>query len=147
MLNNAAVMFEAMGLILNGLKKKTYEEYMSMYREKYQAYFDEILNYVNESEDKAKAAGELAAAFCPQIREAYTKRKRVPSKVQMNLSFVMIYYFFPAILLTGNENATVIADAFKDAWNKEFKCNIGYSTYDDIYNGFKNRIFGFVIGD
>lgn len=147
MLDNAAVMFENMGMILNGLKKKTYEEYMNVFRENYKSYYDEIITYVEGSEDKAAAAKELAQAFCPQVIEAYAKRRgKVPKRVQMNLSFVMIYYFFPALLMTGSEDATIIADAFRDEWNKANNCNIGYTTYENIYNGFKNRIFGFEIG-
>lgn len=146
MLDNAVVMFQDMGTILTGLKKKTYENYMDVFREKYKDYFNEIIDYVDTSEDKMEAAKALGLCLASQVEAEFKKRRKVPTKIQMNLNLIMIYYIFPGILMTKNENAVLIADSFRDEWNKTFGCNINYTTFEEIYAGFKNRIFGFEIG-
>lgn len=146
MLKDAHLMFQDMDAILRGLKKKTYEKNMEIYRDKYGYFFDEMINTVASADDKEAAAGELAGSICEQVLATYNKRGRIPKKLLMNINFVLIYYIFPAILMTGSEDATLIADTLRDKWNAFFGCTINYTTYDVIYDGFQNRIFGFVVG-
>ena len=55
----------------------------------------------------------------------------------------MIYFVFPAILLTEHESANDIADAICKKWGETFKdSKIGYTTYDKLYESFRNQIFG-----
>ena len=56
----------------------------------------------------------------------------------------MIYYVFPTIL--SEENGAAICDTLKDVWNSRFKCNISYTDYDSLMEGFQTKIFGIPIG-
>ena len=65
------------------------------------------------------------------------------SRFWMDLNFFMIYYVFPAILMTQNDNAKLMADTLCETWGKSFKdSKIGYTDYDTLYESFKEKIFG-----
>lgn len=146
MLENGYLMFQDMDAILSGLKKKTYEVNMGLYGEKYKEYFDEILDSVGAAEDKDGVAGAIIDSLCQQVREKYSKKGKISKKMLMNLNFVMIYYIFPTLLLREDENSKLIANNFRDGWNEYFGSSIDYTTYEALLDGFKNRIFGFIIG-
>jgi len=143
MLDNVQVMFDDRKAIVGKLKKATYEANMPIYREKYGDFFNEMTQFVAGSEDVNGAADELATCFCDKVFDAFNKRGKVSSGMVFDLNFVMIYYIFPALLLTEDENATVIADAITGKWNEKFGCTIQYGTYDLILSGFKTKLFGF----
>jgi hypothetical protein len=103
-----------------------------------------MVDYVESAEDKELAAAELAAAFCDAVEERYTVRGRIKGTVQAELNMFMIYYVFPAILMTENENAEMITETLCTLWGKRFKdSKIGYTNYDNLYESFHTKILGF----
>lgn len=143
MLEQVASMFDDMGNLLLGLKKKTYEQRMKDFREKYGYYFSEMTDYVDAAEDKSEAVGIWADTFIEAVFQRFQVKGKVNGRVQTDLNLFMIYYVFPSILLTEHENATEIADVLCNKWGKKFKdSKIGYTTYDSIYSSFKESILG-----
>ena len=60
-----------------------------------------------------------------------------------NFLYFMIYYVFPAVLLVERDSKDLIASSIQEAWAAKFKdSNIGYTSYDKIYGGFREKIFG-----
>ena len=63
--------------------------------------------------------------------------------MQTDLNFFMIYYVFPAILLTEHDDAKLIADYLCSRWGEKFKnSKIQYTDYDSLYVSFREKIFG-----
>lgn len=145
MLDNVSIMMEDKLVALSGLKKERYESNVEVFGEKHAAYFDEMLGIVAESDDKEAAAAAIAECFVTQVFDAYSKNGKVKSRLQMDLNYMMIYYFFPVMLLKEDENRTLICDAVRDKWNEVFRTTINYADYETIKSGFKRKIFGFII--
>lgn len=145
MLDNVAVIFENKKELMKHLKKKNYETNMLAFEKAYGHYFKEMTQYVESADNKEEAAKELAAVFVQDVKEKCTpkNKKAIPSYMQVDMNLFMIYYVFPAILLTGHEDSKLIADALCEKWGSSFKDSIiGYTTYDELYNSFKEKIFG-----
>lgn len=143
MLNQVENVFENMTAMLKKIKKKTYEPRMKEFREKYGHYFTEMTEYMDSMEDKERAAQDIADGFVTAVKESAQIKGRISGRKQVDMNFFMIYYVFPAILLTEHENAKEIADAICEKWGKTFKdSNIGYTTYEKLYDSFRNKIFG-----
>ena len=74
---------------------------------------------------------------------ASSKNGRISGPLQLDLNFFMIYYVFPAILMTEHEDAVLIADQIRDEWGNRFKdSKIQYTDYDSLYGAFREKIFG-----
>ena len=143
MLDQISSIYEDMKLMMRKLKKKSYEENTKIFKKNYGHYIDEIISYVSESEDKQAAIDELTTKYCNDVMEAYKgKRKKIQVGTMIDLNLYTIYYVFPAILLTNDENATAICDGLKDKWNATFNQTMNYTTYDTLYNSFNEKIFG-----
>ena len=145
MLEQVVSMFDNYENMLKKLKKKSYEERMKGFREKYGHYFTEMTAYVeNTDSDKRNAAClETAEAFIGAVQEKFQVNGKMKGRTQADLNFFMIYYVFPAILLTEHESAKEIADAICNQWGASFKdSKIGYTTYDSLYGAFREKIFG-----
>lgn len=145
MLEHAETMFDGMPDMMKRLKKASYAANMKQFREKNGHYFDEMTQYVEAAEDKTAAAGQVALAFTGQV-DAYFRalgKGKIKSRAQADLNFFMIFYVFPALLLTDHPQAVRIADAVRDAWRSTFKnSNIDYRDYDTMYNAFNEKILG-----
>ena len=100
MLEQMELMFSDMTQMLKRLKKDTYEANMKTFREKYGHYFQEMVQYVQSEPDQEKAARELGEMFAEKVWNAHQKRGKMGGRTQSDLDFFMIYYVFPAILLT-----------------------------------------------
>ena len=125
------------------LKKNSYEKNMVQFREVNGHYFSEMMDYMEGEEDKEKAAEEIGKTFVDKVEAAYEKKGKVSGKVQTDLNFFMIYYTFPAILMTHSEYAKQVADSICGEWGMRFKdSKIGFADYDTIYSGFREKIFG-----
>ncbi len=61
----------------------------------------------------------------------------------MDLNFMMVYYVFPYLLKAKDRGGEETAAVLRDKWNETFASNISYTTYEDLYNGFKKKLFGF----
>lgn len=143
MLEQVASIFDNMVAMLKKLKKKTYESRMAGFREMYGHFFTEMTDYVDDQEDKEAAAQEVADAFVQEVKSHAEVKGKIGGRKQVDMNFFMIYFVFPAILLTEHENAKEIADAICATWGKTFKnSEIGYTTYDILYSSFRNKIFG-----
>lgn len=143
MLEGIEQIFDEMQKMMKKLKKKSYETNMNAFREKHGHYFTEMTDYVEKAQDKKKAAEEIAKTFVEKTGKHYAKGGRINGRVQADLNFFMIYYTFPAILLTGSGDAVLVADSIRDVWAENFKeSNIKYADYDTIYGGFREKILG-----
>lgn len=145
MLDNVAVMFDDMKNMMKHLKKKNYESNTKLFQEQYGHYFREMTEYLENAEDKDEAAKEIATTFIQSVKEKFIpeKKKHMPSYQQTDVNLFMIYYVFPAILMTNHEDAKIIADTLCSEWGKSFKdSKIGYTTYDELYVSFREKIFG-----
>ena len=77
------------------------------------------------------------------LKEAFEKRGKIDGTTQIDLNFFMIYYVFPAILMTEHKNARLLADVLCEKWGMTFKnSKIGYTDYDTLYKSFREKIFG-----
>ena len=143
MLNHVETMFDQMAAMMKKLKKANYEKNMKEFRSRNEHYFLEMTEHMDSSADKNVAAEEIAAAFVGTVSEAFQTKGKIRSRVQTDLNFFMIYYVFPAILLTDHDNAALIADAVCARWRETFPGNnISYADYDHLYQSFNEKIFG-----
>ncbi|MDE7332537.1 MAG: hypothetical protein K2O16_09915 [Lachnospiraceae bacterium] len=143
MLEGVEKIFEEMQPMMKKLKKASYEKNMLAFREKHSHYFWEMTDYMNQAEDKEKTAKEIAVSFVDKVEKNYARKGKIGGRIQADLNFFMIYYTFPAILLTGSEYAKMIADALCGEWGARFKdSKIGYTDYDTLYKGFRDKILG-----
>ena len=143
MLNQVETMFDDMLNMMKKLKKASYEKNMKTFREKYGHFFEEMAQYTDASEDKETAAKEVAAVFTEAVNKKFSVKGKVWPRTQADLNFFMIYYVFPAVLLTESENKDLIAKSIRDEWAAKFKdSDIGYADYDKIYGGFRQKILG-----
>ncbi len=143
MLEQAVVMFEDLTKKVKKLKKTSYEENMKLFREKHGHYIDEMVGYVEGKENKKAAAKEISLCLINQIKEHFSVRGKIKSVVQLDLNMFMIYYVFPALVLTYHDDAKLMADTLCEEWNSQFKdVKIGYTDYDTLYKSFREKIFG-----
>ena len=145
MLNQIETIFDDMKPMMKKLKKKNYRENMDGFLNRHGHYFHEMTALTAEAEDKEKTAAEIAAVFVDGVERKFIspKKGRIDGVVQLDLNFFMIYYVFPAILMTGHEDAVLIADRLRDEWGSRFKdSKIQYTDYDTLYGAFREKIFG-----
>ena len=146
MLDYVETMFDGMEHMMHDLRKPSYRKNMEMFREKNGHFFQEMIQYVEQSADKEAAAKEIADRIADAVNNRFSQKGKMHSLTQVDLNFFMIYYVFPAILLTESEDATLIADRIRDAWAVKFKnSDIQYMDYDRIYESFHNKLFGIPI--
>lgn len=142
MLQQVEAVFEDMAPMLKGLKKKNYETNMKAFREKNNEFFFQMMDQL-KVERKEAVAKHISNSFVAAVKQIFEKRGKISGKVQMDLNFFMIYYVFPAILMTQSEDAKLMADTLCETWGNSFKdSKIGYTDYDTLYESFKEKIFG-----
>ena len=145
MLENVAEIFDNSQTMLKKLKKSIYETNMKNFREKYGHYFDEMTEVMEsvKEDEKLETAENIASVFVEAIKDKYEIKGKIKGKTQADLNFFMIYYVFPAILLTEYDKAEIIADAIRDKWRTSFKnSQISYTDYDTLYKSFREKILG-----
>lgn len=143
MLEGVEKIFENMQTMMKKLKKASYEKNMIGFREEHGHYFSEMMEYMEAAEDKEGAAKEIASDFVDRVERNYTVRGKINGRVQADLNFFMIYYTFPAILMTGSDHAKMVADAVCGEWGDRFRnSRINYADYDTIHSGFREKILG-----
>lgn len=141
MLDNVETVFDDMDAMLKKLKKKTYEERMKKFREEHGHYFLEMTQY--SQGNNQNDAEVVANIFVDKIKERFQVKGKINGRKQADMNFFMIYYVFPAILLTNEENADDVASAVCEKWGAVFKnSKIGYTTYEKLYDSFRHKIFG-----
>lgn len=143
MLEQVASMFDGMQAMMKKLKKVPYEERMTEFRQRNGHFFEEMTAYLDSRDKKEEAAREVASVFVGAVKERFTSKGKIRGPVQADLNFFMIYYVFPAILLTEHSQAKLLADTLCEVWGKTFKkAKIGYTDYDTLYHSFNEKIWG-----
>ena len=137
-------MFDKMYPMTDGLKKKAYEKWMTEFRERHGETFKQMTESVESAQDQQAEAGAVAVLFADAVEKLFSKRGKISSRKQVDINCFMIYYVFPAILLTQSECATVLADAVRDEWRARFKdsSQFAYTDYATLYKSFNDKIFG-----
>lgn len=142
MLDNPELIFTDLELMLRKLKKSSYEANMKKFRESHGDFIDKMIRSVCDSDDRDVASEAVANDFAEGIFDAFSRNGKIGGRKLADMNFFMIYYIFPAILLTGEDCADDLCKAVKMAWNEKFNTNIGYTDYDTLYSSFRNKIFG-----
>ena len=150
MLDQVEKVFDDKKKMLSKVNKNTYPVRVDAFIETHGHFIREMFDYMDESENAHRAAKELSDCFAEKVYQANLsgRKKKMDGGVQTDLSMFMIYYVFPAILKTEDENAVLLADTLCRSWNAQFKgASITYTDYDYIYGGFQDNIFsGFLSG-
>ncbi|HJA18919.1 hypothetical protein [[Ruminococcus] torques] len=145
MLDHVETVFENMKPMMKKLKKVSYKQNMEAFVEDYGHYFREMTELTEKAENKNEKAKEIAKVFAESVEHEFASSKngRISGPLQLDLNFFMIYYVFPAILMTEHEDAVLIADQIRDEWGNRFKdSKIQYTDYDSLYGAFREKIFG-----
>lgn len=174
MLEQAGSMFDDMEGMLNRIKKKVYGERMDFFRKKNAQLLAEMTGFVeqaanqdqvedqnqlekqdqvenqvqvedqNQVEKRNEAAAQVAKAFADAVEARFAKRGKISGRSQMDINLFMIYFVFPAILLTESDCAVSLADAIRDEWRGRFRdsAQLDYTTYEEISDTFKEKFLG-----
>ncbi len=146
MLEQAGTMFDNMEAMMYRLKKKAYKERMGEFREKNQEILAEMTGLVEQAEESERdvMAAQTAKAFADAVEARFAKRGKISGRSQMDINLFMIYFVFPAILLTQSEYAGLLADAVRDEWRGRFRdsAQLNYTTYEEIYSTFQEKFLG-----
>lgn len=143
MLEHLETVFDGMSDMIKNLRKQSYKNNMERFREKNEHFFQEMAQYVEGQDNKEEAAKEAAQIWASAVEKKFSVRGRIKSYTQSDVNLFMIYYVFPAVLLVESEYSDLIARSIRDLWRSRFKdSNIDYTTYDELYNSFQNRILG-----
>lgn len=146
MLEQAGTMFDNMEAMMYRIKKKVYAERMEQFQEKNRALLAEMTGFVEQAEEQRRdeAAAQVARAFADAVEARFARRGKISGRSQMDINLFMIYYVFPAILLSGSECAVPLADAIRDEWRGRFRdsAQIGYTTYEEISSTFQEKFLG-----
>jgi len=143
MFDNLAEMFANRNAMMGvRVKKVAYKQNMYNFRVEYGADFQEMVDTVNASENKEETAMSLGKTFSEKTFELFEKKGKVKSTTKAELNMFMIFFVFPAILLTQSEAAVLTCDKLRDEWNAKFGEKINYTDYDTLYDGFRDKIFG-----
>jgi len=144
MLQEVESIFENMESMLKEVKKKTYEENMKEFYEKNEDIFLCMTKQL-EVEIGETTIQQTADAFIEAVKAKFGKRGKIKGYLQIDLNFFMIYYVFPAILMTKEKNAKLMADTLCENWGKSFKNSIiSYTDYDTLHDSFKEKIWGII---
>lgn len=164
MLEQAGAMFDDMAGMLSRIKKKIYGERMAYFRQKNEPILTEMVRFVEqagvqkeaevqkevevhkeeEAQEQREAAAQVAKALADAVETRFAKRGKINGRIQMDINLMMIYYVFPAILLTESACAVPLADAIRDEWRGRFRDSgqLDYTTYEELSNTFQEKILG-----
>ncbi len=137
-------MFDDMEAMIHHIKKKVYMERMEVFRAKNADILGEMLGFVENAQEKQAAAAQVAAVLADAVEKRFAKRGRISGRSQMDINLYMIYFVFPAILLTKSECAGMLADAVRDEWRGRFRdsAQISYTTFEELCGNFQEKILG-----
>ena len=144
MFDSTDIMFDKYQRKMGKVKKRDYEIYSEEFMTENRACLEEMLQYVNAREDRQLAAKEVATVLFDNVTRQLGKFGKLRRNTVIDLSIYMIYYLFPSILKLENESSTLLCDAIRDEWRIRSKNeNYNYASYDEVYKGFKEKLFGF----
>lgn len=143
MLDGTIQMFANYKLKLRRLKKKEYEERFAEFVTSNKSNIDAMLVYVRGREDKDAAAKEVANIVAEDVFAEYGRRGKLHGGAKADLSLYMIYFLFPALIKTEDENAKLLCDSIRDEWRVRMKNPLfDYTTYEELHDTFQEKIFG-----
>ncbi len=144
MFEQAAGMFDDMERMLDHIKRKVYRERMELFQKKNAQLLSEMTGFVEQAKDRDEAAAQAAKALADAVEARFARHRRISGRTQMDINLMMIYFVFPAILLTGSECAVPLADALRDEWRGRFRdsAQLDYITYEKLVTTFKEELFG-----
>lgn len=144
MLEREEAIFDDMERMLDRIKKKVYKERMESFRKKNAQLLSEMVHFVEQAEKRHEAAAEVAKTLADAVEARFAKRGKISGRTQMDINLFMIYFVFPAILLTQSECAVPLADAIRDEWRVRFRDSgqLSYTTYEEISSTFQEKILG-----
>jgi len=144
MLDNVETIFTNKEIMMKRLKKAGYITFMEEFRNEHGHFFYEMCDYVEEASDTEQALKEISDEFTSKVRQGHIgKFGKVSGKTQADLNLFMVFYVFPAILLTERTSADAICTSLCASWAECFPGNkIGYTTYDNLLPKFREKIFG-----
>ena len=131
-------------LVFSAHKRKTYEAYFEAFCKEHGKLLSEMNDLMSEREDKETAADEIAMCMVDAVNEKFRKWGRVSVKRRTDLGFYLIYYVFPALLLTEQPESKLLADHIRDTWNREMKEKISYADYETIRASFQDKLLGLI---
>ena len=135
--------FDQMPELMKSLKRPKYEANMDLFWTNHRPVFDGMAAFVGDAEDQAGAARNIAERFVDSVAEKFSVRGELRGRTEADLTFFMIYYVFPAILMTGHFAARDTADAIRDEWSARIaKRQINYTDYESLRKTFREKIWG-----
>ena len=137
-------MFDDMEDMLYRIKKKVYKERMEQFREKNGEIFAEMTGFVEQAQDQKAAAVQVAGALAAAVEGRFAKRGKIGGRIQMDINLFMIYYVFPAVLMTQSGCAVPLADAIRDEWRSRFRnsAQLSYATFEELSSTVQEKILG-----
>lgn len=143
-MENVTAMFEDMRPMLKRLKKTSYEKNTEKFIERYSSIIQEMINYVEASDQKKASAKKICKEFTGEVKNKFSSPKgKINSGVQADLNLFMIFYVFPTILKSSSSESKMITETLCNQWREEFKGNdINYTDYDTLHKSFRDKIFG-----
>lgn len=137
-------MFDNMEAMMYRIKKKVYKERMEQFREKNKEILSQMTGFVEQAQDQKAAAAQAAGALAAAVEARFAKRGKINGRTQMDINLFMIYYVFPAILMTKSECAVLLSDAIRDEWRGRFRdsAQLSYTTFEEISSTFQEKILG-----
>ena len=143
MLDGTIQMFANYKLKLKKIKTKTYEERFAGFVEENKSCIDAMLVYVRGRVDKENAAKEVANIVAENVCAEYGWRGRIIGGAKADLSLYMIYFLFPALLKTEDENAVLLCESIRDEWRIRTKNPLfDFTTYEELHDTFQEKLFG-----
>ncbi|MCD8021170.1 MAG: hypothetical protein LUF92_16830 [Clostridiales bacterium] len=148
MFDHIETIFENRKQLMKRLKPESYQTNMKQFRNRYANYFDEMVKFVEKAgdeEQKKEAAFEIGHILAYSVKKEFATRRtgKIKPNLQMDLNFFMIYYVFPAILLTEHPDVETVVRGICTVWGDFFEdSKIGYTDYESIYGGFRKKILG-----
>lgn len=137
-------MFDDMEVMIHHIKKKVYMERMEIFQAKNAATLGEMTHFVESAQEKQAAAAQVAAALADVVENRFAKRGKISGRSQMDINLYMIYFVFPAILMTKSDCAEMLADAVRDEWRGRFRDSehLSYTTFEELCANFQEKILG-----
>lgn len=119
---------------LKRFNEDDYKYNMNLFRKKWN---DTLIQTI-----AAHSYEDASLEFVQQVKKVYTRFGRISKARKRDLGLFMIYFLFPAILLTECEGAKIFCDVLLDTWNRELDTSIVYMDYEEIAAGFNDKLLG-----
>ncbi len=131
---------------LKNFKKNRYESFFNAYRNDLSDVYSNI-NKLYDMDDKEEALNEAALSLVSWAKDTYDSTGRFSKEQKLlDMQCMMVFYVLPGILANGHEDDRALTDSIVGQWRAAFAgSKIEAATYDELYGGFRDTIFGFNI--